>query len=221
MSKPTILLALPGRLFRESLSTALQHHLSAAVIEAGTGEEVFSAIDESHPSVLLIDSNLPGINTMEIIRHIAVYCSTVRTIAICLEANAEVAFMLKKAGAQGFVSYRFSHDLLFRAVSEVRAGRQFFPDGKSAGEPAGEDMVPAEEGTPMIALTRKELEIATLVKTGLTTRAIAKQLGLSVSTIELHRYHILRKLQMKRSTSLINYLSSSQSGQTNLVLKAR
>ncbi|MGC4038352.1 MAG: response regulator transcription factor [Chitinophagaceae bacterium] len=70
-------------------------------------------------------------------------------------------------------------------------------------------MQPLPIGAPptIELLTATQLEVAKLVRQGLSSREIAGQLGCTQKTVEVHRYNILKKLNLKNGTSLVNWLS--------------
>lgn len=66
-----------------------------------------------------------------------------------------------------------------------------------------------EEAAPDLnSLSRRELEVIQLIKSGSSSKEIAQQLGLSLKTVEVHRYNILKKLHLKNTASLVNFINS-------------
>jgi len=58
----------------------------------------------------------------------------------------------------------------------------------------------------MNVLSRRELEIAKLIKEGMSSKEIAVRLDISLKTVEVHRYNILKKLNLKNTASLVNFI---------------
>ena len=65
-----------------------------------------------------------------------------------------------------------------------------------------------EGGTPdMNVLSRRELDIVQLIKEGLSSKEIAIRLDISLKTVEVHRYNILKKLSLKNTAALVNFIN--------------
>ena len=66
-----------------------------------------------------------------------------------------------------------------------------------------------DEGvTELNNLSRRELDIINLIKEGLSSREIALQLEISLKTVEVHRYNVLKKLKLKNTAALVNYINA-------------
>jgi two-component system invasion response regulator UvrY len=62
------------------------------------------------------------------------------------------------------------------------------------------------------SLSRREIEIIGFIKKGFSSREIAKALNISTKTVEVHRYNTLKKLNLKNSAAMVNYINNSQLG---------
>jgi DNA-binding NarL/FixJ family response regulator len=60
----------------------------------------------------------------------------------------------------------------------------------------------------MNMLTQREVDIVQLIKEGLSSREIAKKLDISLKTVEVHRYNILRKMNLKNTAALVNFINT-------------
>ena len=65
----------------------------------------------------------------------------------------------------------------------------------------------SEKAGDLNDLSRRELDVINLIKAGLKSKEIALQLEISTKTVEVHRYNVLRKLKLKNSVSLVNFLN--------------
>ena len=61
----------------------------------------------------------------------------------------------------------------------------------------------------MNVLSRREIDIVQLIKEGMSSKEIAAQLGISLKTVEVHRYNILKKLSLKNTASLVNFINAN------------
>ena len=66
----------------------------------------------------------------------------------------------------------------------------------------------SDKGGDMNNLSRRELDIIKLIKEGLSSKEIALQLDISLKTVEVHRYNVLKKLKLKNTAALVNYINA-------------
>jgi two-component system invasion response regulator UvrY len=67
-----------------------------------------------------------------------------------------------------------------------------------------------EQSTGLHSLSRRELDIIGYLKKGFSSKEIAEDINISVKTVEVHRYNILKKLNMRNVAALVNYINNSQ-----------
>jgi DNA-binding NarL/FixJ family response regulator len=65
-----------------------------------------------------------------------------------------------------------------------------------------------DQGNEINLLSQREMQVISKIKNGASSKEIANELHLSVKTVEVHRYNILKKLKLKNSASLVNFISS-------------
>jgi DNA-binding NarL/FixJ family response regulator len=71
-------------------------------------------------------------------------------------------------------------------------------------------MLGEEEGTTGLnLLSEREIEVINFIRDGLSSKEIADKLGISIKTVEVHRHNILKKLKVKNTASLINFINAS------------
>jgi DNA-binding NarL/FixJ family response regulator len=75
-----------------------------------------------------------------------------------------------------------------------------------------DQLLDEKENSPNInTLTEREMQIINLIKEGLSSKEIAGSLNISLKTVEVHRHNILKKLKLKNSASLVNFINTSSS----------
>jgi two-component system invasion response regulator UvrY len=116
--------------------------------------------------------------------------------------------MIQK-GAMGYVTKNSSREEMFKAITEVQAGRRYICD--EIKNILSEQVLNGEEQqSGLNALSQREIEIINFIKKGFSSKEIAESLDISVKTVEVHRYNILKKLNLKNSAALVNYINNSQ-----------
>ena len=64
-------------------------------------------------------------------------------------------------------------------------------------------------GKSQVELSEREIEVINQIRDGLSSKEIADRLAISIKTVEVHRHNILKKLKVKNTASLINYINST------------
>jgi len=109
-------------------------------------------------------------------------------------------------GAMGYVTKNSSKDELMAAIVEVDNGKKYICE--EVKDILAHQELEEDDGTPDLnSLSRRELDIVKLIKEGLSSKEIATKLDISLKTVEVHRYNILKKLNIKNTASLVNFIN--------------
>jgi DNA-binding NarL/FixJ family response regulator len=183
-------------LFRSGVRTELQRDLEF-VGDAGTVDEAIAAIRETEPDVVLIDVHLPGGGGRAVIEATHAELPAVKFLALSVSDAAEDVIAVIRAGARGYVTKTISPEELQQAVRKVHAGEVVF-----SPRLAGFVLDAFAEAAPKILdpeldqLSPREREVLRYIARGYAYKEAARQLGISVKTIETHVSAVLRKLQL-------------------------
>ena len=193
-----ILIADDHPLFRKGMRTLLTATAETEVIgEATTGQEVIELAATLQPDVILMDLQMPGVNGIEATRQILQTSPHIRILVITLFEDDASVFSALRAGARGYVLKDTKEEEMVRAIRAVGSGEAIFSpsiatrlmDFFAAPRPA----VPKEI---FPTLTEREREILQLIARGSTNHDIARQLALSVKTVNNYVSNIFSKLQV-------------------------
>ncbi|HPW56763.1 MAG: response regulator transcription factor [Thermoanaerobaculaceae bacterium] len=195
-------------MFRAGLRALLAVEDDIEVVgEAANGAEAIARAKELTPDIVVMDILMPVMNGLEATRLIAADCPTVRVLVLSMYDDEEHVQQLLAAGAAGFVLKHATSDELVRAIHEVVAGGM--PLSPSVAAKVVRDYARRvrgeQEGATSATLTGREREVLTLVAQGHTNQAIAELLGLSRKTVEVHRTHLMRKLDLHDVTEVVKY----------------
>jgi two-component system invasion response regulator UvrY len=207
MKKITILIADDHTLIRETWSFILNRDPRFEVVaETGSGEEAIELVKKLRPDVTMMDINLPGINGIEATEQIRKYCPAARILAVSLHTQPSYAKEIMKKGAMGYVTKNSSKEEMFQAITEVYNGTKYICS--EIKNNLTELMITEKSDEQGInALTQREIQVISLIKKGNSSKEIAESLSISVKTVEVHRYNILKKLNLKNSSALVNYIN--------------
>ena len=99
---------------------------------------------------------------------------------------------------------------MIKAILEVSNGNKYICD--EIKNIISEQLLEDNPNSPNInALTEREMQIINLIKEGFSSKEIAANLQISLKTVEVHRHNILKKLKLKNSASLVNFIHNNSS----------
>src|SRR6478736_1344467 len=197
--KTTVLIADDHTVVRQGLRLLIDHEEGFQVIaEAGTVPDAERLTRAHRPSVLVLDLNMPGGSSLDAIPHLC--ASTPETAIVVLTMQDDPAFARKalQAGALGFVLKEAADEELLEAIRLAAAGDTYLNPRLGARIAAAP---PADAGP----LSPRERDVLRLIALGHTNTEIAEQLFLSTRTVETHRAHIQRKLDLHTRAELVRY----------------
>ncbi len=177
--------------------------------EASSGRECFEKIAIEAPDILILDISLPDTNGIEITKRITAEYPDTRVLILSMYTNEDFIFNSVKAGAKGYLPKNTSREELLSAIQTIHDGEEFFADSisrimlKSYVRKAKEEDLSAQGGP--VPLTTREIEILKLFAEGFINKEISDQLDISIRTVETHKNHIMKKLELKSTVELIKY----------------
>jgi DNA-binding NarL/FixJ family response regulator len=210
MSKIRIFLVDDHQLVRDGIKALLMSSNDISILgEASTGKECFEKIAIEPPDILILDISLPDTSGIEITKQITAEYPKTRVLILSMHTNEDFIFNSVKAGAKGYLPKNTSREELLSAIYSIYEGDEFFADSisrimlKSYVRKAKEDDM-AILGSN-IPLTTREIEILKLFAEGFINKEISDQLDISIRTVETHKNHIMKKLELKSTVELIKY----------------
>lgn len=210
MEKVTILIADDHTLVRETWSYILNTDKRFQVIaECGSGEEAVELARQLRPQIVIMDINLPGMNGIEATELIRKYSPASRILGVSLHTQPTYARKMMQKGAMGYVTKNSSREEMFKAITEIMNGRRYICE--EIKNILSEQIITGEDqSTGVNSLSQREIEIINFIRKGHSSKEIADALCISVKTVEVHRYNVLKKLNLKNSAALVNYINNSQ-----------
>jgi RNA polymerase sigma factor (sigma-70 family) len=194
--------------------SGVRAELGRQVEVIGEADDVQPAIDligELLPDVVLLDVHLPGGGGQAVVQAVKASHPEVKFLALSASDAPEDVIAVIRAGARGYVTKTISTAELADAVKRVAAGDAVFShrlagfvlDAFSAA-PQASDVKPSFD-SELDQLTSREREVLRLIAQGYTYKEIAKELFISVKTVESHVSSVLRKLQLSTRHQLTRW----------------
>jgi DNA-binding NarL/FixJ family response regulator len=177
----------------------------AVVGEAGDAAEAFRLALEHRPNLVLLDIGMPGMSSFEAGRLIEERCAGTRIVYLTMHEDQEYVQQAFRSGASGYLLKDTPASLMLETLREVHRGaRRLSPQiesrlkvGEASSNPAAR--VALRRGT----LTLREREVMKLLAEGYTVRKAAAVLGISVKTVEAHKFNLMRKLDIHNKAQLV------------------
>jgi len=153
--------------------------------------------DPARKGCLLLDVRMPGVSGLDLQEHLKQRNNQLPIIFITGHGDIAMAVRAMKAGAFDFITKPFNNQLLLEQVQRAIALNPHVNEV-------------AKIKTHLATLTPRELQILTLVVNGKANKQIANELAIAISTVELHRSKLMKKMCAKSVADLIkSYLSIS------------
>ncbi|MBF4161735.1 LuxR C-terminal-related transcriptional regulator [Nocardioides acrostichi] len=179
------------------------------VAEAADVEEAVCAVAEHGPDVVLLDVHLPGGGGVEVMRRAA--REGTRYLALSVSDAAEDVIGTIRGGARGYVTKTITGAELVDAIGRVADGDAVFSPrlagfvldafaGVGQAAPSGID-------EDLDLLTEREREVMRLIARGYAYKEVARELFISIKTVETHMSSVLRKLQLSSRHELTRWAS--------------
>lgn len=209
MKKITIIIIDDHTLIRETWSFILNNHPRFTVIaESGSAEEGIELCKELRPDIVMMDINLPGINGMDAVPMIRKFAPATKIIGVSMHSQPAYAKRMIQNGASGYITKNSCQQEMLDALLEVHAGKKYIC-GEIKNTLANELIQEDDTEKGINKLSLREIEIIKLVREGLSSKEIALATFISVKTVEVHRYNILRKLNLKNAAALVHYFNKN------------
>ena len=181
--------------------------LGDAVEVVGEADEADAAIEligERLPAVVLLDVHLPGGGGLAVLRGVLPHHPEVQFLALSVSDAPEDVIDVIRAGARGYITKTISGPELLQAVYRVAAGDAVFSPrlaGFVLDAFAGSPNMPVVD-EELDRLSQREREVMRLIARGYAYKEVARELYISVKTVETHVSAVLRKLQLSNRHEL-------------------
>ncbi len=210
---PRVVLVDDHGLFRSGVRAELGRQVEV-VGEADDVQPAIELIGSLEPDVVLLDVHLPGGGGQDVVQAIKASHPDVRFLALSASDAPEDVIAVIRAGARGYVTKTISTAELADAIRRVAAGDAVFShrlagfvlDAFAAAGAAGAAGAVKPSFDPELdQLTAREREVLRLIAQGYTYKEIARELYISVKTVESHVSSVLRKLQLSTRHQLTRW----------------
>ena len=202
----TVVICDDHSLFREGIKSILREEpLIEVVGEAATGAQAVKTALELHPSVVLMDIEMPDLSGFDATRRIKQAEESIKVLILTLYDDEQLIARCLEAGASGYVLKDASPSQLIHAIQAVHKGEKYLSPS-ALSRIVDHYLGRANRAkTRYDLLTDREREVLKLLAQGLSIKEVAAHLGLSVKTADAHKSNLMRKLNVHNRSELIKY----------------
>ena len=206
MKRKSIIIIDDRPLLRDAWSIVLESTNKYVVTgKFSKSKELTHLLRESKPDIVILDIGVKQLQDFPIIKIIRKFSPATKIIAISLQLDQVYTKRLLNAGAKGFIDKDCPAEELIEAVDTVLKGGTYVCNGLM---PHTERNYSEFDEGRMRKLSKRELEIIQHVRRGLSSKEIAEKIAIAPRTVDTHRRNILRKLNLKNTTALMQFVHS-------------
>ena len=204
-SKIRCLIADDHVLVRQGIRRLLQDERDVEIVgEAGDAAEALKCVMELRPDIVLMDIGMPGFSSFDATRVIQTDFPQTRVIFLTMHESQDYVMQGLQAGAAGYLLKDTPSDKLASVLRDVHKGGKFVSPEVLGGLLDNGKFAPDRPRPSRTSLTPRETEIMKLLAEGHTVRKIAGMLGLSLKTVEAHKFNLMRKLDIHNKAELVH-----------------
>ncbi|HSL19163.1 MAG TPA: response regulator transcription factor [Methylomirabilota bacterium] len=172
--------------------------------EADGAPEALEVIEATHPDLVVVDVSLKNGSGLSLVKELTAAEPSVKVLVASMHDETLFAERALRAGAKGYINKEEAPRSMVEALRRVDSGAIWLSPpmtDRVLQSIASGDLDNGQ--APLEQLSNRELEVFELIGQGLTTRATADHLGLSVKTVETYRENIKTKLNLENNNELI------------------
>ncbi len=210
MEKIKVVLADDHVLVRNGIKALLEDESNVEVIdEASDGKEAIEVLGRTNPDILIVDIRMPEMNGIEVVTEIHRLSIKTKTLVLSMHDSEEYVVKAIQAGADGYLLKGASKEEFMKALHKIVAGGKYFTGDVTNiimsnfvnNEPKEQKELTKKQP---FKLTKRESQILSLVLELKNNKDIADALNISKRTAEVHRFNLMKKLEVKNLIELIN-----------------
>lgn len=198
-----VLLADDHKILRQGLQTLLQNEPDIEVVgQVDNGRGAIELAKELRPDVVIMDVAMPDVSGVGATRELVNAVPTAKVVALSMHSDRRFVTGMLSAGASGYLLKDSAFEELALSIRAVMRGELYLSAGIT-GVVVDELVGPRLAKEPL--LSTRETEVLRLLAAGKSTADMARELGVSVKTIETHRRKIMHKLGLHSVAELTKY----------------
>jgi DNA-binding NarL/FixJ family response regulator len=205
MSKIKIVLADDHVVVRQGVRALINQEKDMLVVgEAGDGLQLLEMAERLRPDVVVVDLKMPNLNGIDAAEEIRRRFPKTHVVILSMYADRAYIDRAMQAGVCGYVLKEEGIGEMCMAIRHAAQGKHYLSAAVTARLPNPKDKSTAGLN-PISLLTTREREVFQLVAEGKTNQEAAHRLGISTRTVEVHRAHMMLKLNLKTHVDFVRF----------------
>ena len=207
MNPIKIVLADDHVLVRNGIKSLLEDEDNILVVdEASNGLEAVEVVEKNTPHLLIVDIRMPKMNGIEVVKEVKTNFNNVKCLVLSMHDSEEYVLKSIDAGADGYLLKGSSKVEFLKAINAIASGEKYFSGDVSSiiisnlTKTKNSPKKIEEENT--FKLTKREKQILHLILEGKSNKEVALELDVSKRTTEVHRFNLMKKLEVKNLIEL-------------------
>jgi len=194
-----ILIADDHKVFRDGIIAILEDVKDISVIaEASDGREVLDRLKEVQPDVILMDITMGDTNGIDTTKLVKTTYPNIKVLALSMHSESGYIVKMLEVGASGYLLKDAGKEEMENAIRVIAKGNTYYSQQVSS-------IIVQHLTNPGVPLTKRETEVLKLIAEEYSNPEIAKELFISIRTVDTHRRNLLEKLQAKNTAGLVKY----------------
>lgn len=193
-----ILIADDHRLFNDGLKYTFDG-LYTIVSQVFHGRDVLPEVLKHSPHLVFLDINLPGMNGLELGKILKKDFPEIKLLYLSMYNESSFIRSAKELGANGYLLKDSSGDEIVDAVKKILEGGSVFCEIRES------NLHHEDYFVKNFSLSKREVEVISLIRQGCSSEEIAKKMHLSYETIKSHRKNIFYKLNISKVSELVRF----------------
>ena len=198
----TVLLADDHTIVTEGLARLLRDNDFDVVGAVGDGQRLVEAAKQLKPDVIVTDLSMPGLSGLDVLARLKAEGIDSKVIVLTMHNDAGLATAAMRGGASGFLLKESAGEELVAAIRQALQGRVYLTPALTREVM---ERMAGSSGASEPQLTPRQRDVLRLIVKGQRMKEIAANLGLSVRTVETHKYEMMETLGLHSTAELVRY----------------
>jgi len=201
MNPTTVLLADDHAIVTEGVAGVLVKHGFDVVGAVRDGHLLIDAAKRLRPDVIVTDLSMPGLTGLDVLARLQAERVESKVVVLTMHHDADLAALAIRGGASAFLLKDSAGDELVAAIRQVLQGGVYLTPAMTR------EVLDRMTGgsAPEPHLTVRQRDVLRLIVKGQRMKEIASNLGLSVRTVETHKYEMMETLGLHSTAELVRY----------------
>lgn len=204
MEKTTIIIVDDHQMIIDGFSRIIADEQDFDVISTyNDPKEALVKVAMLKPEILMVDLEMPGMTGLELVRQLRAKMPDLKTILLTMHLDQATVKKAMELGFNAYILKNLDELELKIALTKVRRGQKYYSAQVTEVLTNSSSEIVTNGGAKLAVLTSRETDVLKLIADACSTKEIADELSISISTVETHRKAIMKKLDVHNVAGLV------------------